>query len=250
MMLSGKAARQYYCGALLSLLLLHSDSFARRHDGGGEYLAPVASSPTQTAAPAARCDERWAKEIADYELADKRQAPKKNGVLFVGSSSIRMWNDLARDFPGQNVINRGFGGSRVADSICYADRIVFPYRPRLVVLYAGDNDLAAGLASDQVFADFKDFVGRVRERLPATRIAFIAIKPSPSRWKLRDEVNRANALIKDYAAGEKNLTYIDVYTPMLGADGRPREELFGPDKLHMNRRGYDVWRNVIGPHLR
>lgn len=237
-----KAAR---CGALMLLLIFGLGSFPIG------ALSPPPSRRQAATTAGGGCDERWAKEIAAYEAADKRQAPPtKDAVLFVGSSSIRLWPDLERDFPGRNVINRGFGGSRVADSTCYADRIIFPYRPRLVVLYAGDNDLAGGLTPEQVFADFKQFAELIRGRSPATRVAFVAIKPSPSRWNLRDRVDRANALVKEYAARENNLTYIDVYTPMIGPDGRPREELFVADKLHMNRRGYDVWRSVIGPHLR
>ncbi|HVG38452.1 MAG TPA: GDSL-type esterase/lipase family protein, partial [Pyrinomonadaceae bacterium] len=143
-----------------------------------------------------------------------------------------------------------FGGSEIADSTFYAARIVTPYRPRLVVLYAGDNDLANGKTPARVFADYKDFVAAVRRKQPATPVAFIAIKPSPARAHLMPLAKEANEMIKNYSSGEKNLLYIDVFTPMLGADGQPRPELFGPDRLHMNKTGYEIWRVAVAPYLR
>lgn len=192
---------------------------------------------------------KWENDIEKFEESDRQNPPAKGGVLFLGSSSIRLWQSLAEDFPRIKPLNRGFGGSEIADSTFYADRIVIPYQPRMVVLYAGDNDLAAGNTPQQVFEDYKAFVSRVQGQLPTTRIAFISIKPSPARESLLPGMKEANRLIEDYAAHDKRLIYIDVFTPMLDRRGNPREELFGPDRLHMNREGYGLWKSVIGPYI-
>lgn len=191
----------------------------------------------------------WESEIKAFEEADRRAAVAEGGVLFVGSSSIRLWETLAADFPSVKVVNRGFGGSHLEDSTHYADRIVIPYRPRLIVLYAGDNDIESGKSPSRVLADFKEFVRVVRRRLPRTRIAFISIKPSPARWHLADQVRRANELIRAYAERTRGLVFIDVFTPMLGSDGKPRPELFVEDGLHLSTEGYRLWRRVISPHV-
>jgi lysophospholipase L1-like esterase len=193
---------------------------------------------------------KWETEIKKFEESDRQNPPAKGAVLFLGSSSIRGWQSLAEDFPGIKVTNRGFGGSEIADSTFYADRIVIPYRPRIVVFYAGDNDLANGKTPQQVFDDYKAFVSRVQRKLPTTRIAFISIKPSPARASLLQSMKDANALIKAYVSHDKSLIYIDVFTPMLRSDGSPRPELFGPDRLHMNREGYSLWKSVVAPYIR
>ena len=195
-------------------------------------------------------ENKWETEIKRFEEADRQNPPPKGAVLFVGSSSIRLWQSLGKDFPGIKVINRGFGGSELADSTFYVDRIVIPYRPKMVVLYAGDNDLASGKTPQQVFEDYKAFVERVHQKLPATRIAFISIKPSPARASLLQSMKDANGMIKAYATRVRKLIYIDVFTPMLGKDGGPRPELFGPDRLHMNSEGYRLWKTVVAPSIR
>jgi lysophospholipase L1-like esterase len=192
---------------------------------------------------------QWEADIKKFEETDRLNPPPKNGLLFLGSSSIRLWSSLQDDFPNTKVINRGFGGSKLADSTYYVDRIVVPYAPKMVVLYAGDNDIAGGMTPQQVFEDYKAFVKDVSRKLPRTKIAFISIKPSPARQTLLSKMKEANELIKSYVEGNKLLVYIDVFTPMLGSDGNPRPELFGPDKLHMNQEGYKLWRSVVGPDL-
>jgi len=147
-----------------------------------------------------------------------------------------------------DVINRGFGGSEIADSTFFVDRIVIPYRPKMVVLYAGDNDLAGGRTPQQVFQDYKAFVERVHRKLPNIRIAFISIKPSPARASLLQSMREANGLIKAYAIHARRLIHIDVFTPMLDKDGSPRPELFG--RLHMNSEGYRLWKLVVAPIIR
>jgi len=191
----------------------------------------------------------WEPDIRQFEQADRANPPRPGAVLFIGSSSIRKWTELAQDFPRTQVLNRGFGGSWLADSTYYAGRIVVPYRPRMIVLYAGDNDINDGHTARQVFDDYVAFVARLRQDLPATPIAFISIKPSPSRATLLPAMQEANAKIRAYAAAHPHLVYIDVATRMLDRNGQPRTELFTEDMLHMNRKGYDLWRGIIEPYL-
>jgi lysophospholipase L1-like esterase len=194
--------------------------------------------------------DKWTADIKKFEAADKTNPPPAHSVVFVGSSSIVKWTSLKADFPGIPVINRGFGGSELADSVFYADRIVIPYRPRTVVLYAGDNDLKSGKSPEKVFADFKAFVAKVHAGLPQTRIVYIAIKPSPSRWNIHDKIMAANALIAAECQRDPLLAFADVYSAMLDAQGQPRPELFVADKLHMNPKGYALWTPVVGPLIR
>jgi lysophospholipase L1-like esterase len=145
------------------------------------------------------------------------------------------------------VRNRGFGGSTLADVVYYADRIVFPYQPRLVVLYAGDNDLMMGRTPERVVSDYRAFVASMRSRLPSTRLVFIAIKPSPSRRALMDQAREANRLIRAEIVQDTLQAYVDVFTPMLGPTGQPRAELFVDDSLHLSRVGYELWRRLLAP---
>ena len=190
---------------------------------------------------------QWNADIAAFEQADRVQPPPAGAVLFIGSSSIRFWQTLASDFPEVHTINRGFGGSEIADSTYFADRIVAPYHPRAIVMYAGDNDIEAGNSPQQVRDDFAAFVRKARAVDPGVPIAFIAIKPSVARAVLLPKIRQANALVRAYAATQTGVTYLDVFTPMLGKDGRPQPDLFGEDGLHMNRKGYLLWIGVIKP---
>lgn len=187
----------------------------------------------------------WEKEINAFAELDKKSFPKKNGVLFVGSSSIRAWRTVAEDFPKFRVINRGFGGSHLEDLNYYAGQIVFPYKPKLIVLYAGENDLAAGKSVENVFSDFKNFVSLVRQNLPKTRIIFVSLKPSPARWNLAPKFKELNGLIKTETEKDKRLLFVDVWTPMLAPDGQPKGDIFLGDKLHMNSEGYKIWRETL-----
>jgi lysophospholipase L1-like esterase len=188
---------------------------------------------------------KWEAEIQKFESADRAQMPPTNAVLFVGSSSIRMWTNLPQAFPNVKTIRRGFGGSQMADATHFADRIVIPYKPRQVFVYEGDNDLAAGKSPEQVVNDFKEFVAKVHKALPKTKISYISVKPSPSREKLRDKALAVNGAIKKLAHWNSRIEYIDVWNPMLGEDGKPRPDIFVADKLHMNAKGYEIWREVI-----
>jgi lysophospholipase L1-like esterase len=192
---------------------------------------------------------RWAAELAAYERQDREHTPPSGGIVFTGSSSIVGWQALEREFPQLPVIQRGFGGSTLAECVQLVDRLVLPLAPRWVVLYAGDNDLAEGATPEDVLARYQAFVERVHDRLPQTRIVFISIKASPQRARLLPRVARANALVAAAAAGQPHLRYVDVYHPMLGADGRPDPALFRADGLHPNAAGYAIWKDALGPHL-
>lgn len=209
----------------------------------------AATALCQTAANTQPAASKWEDAIQAFESADRTNPPPRDAILFIGSSSIRRWTSLAADFAEFKVFNRGFGGSQIADSIAFAPRIVIPYRPKMICLYAGDNDLAAGKSPERVFADFKEFVRTVHDALPETRIVFITIKPSPAREKLLEQARAANQLVRDYCDADERLVYADVFTPMLDAAGKPRAELFVKDMLHTNEAGYALWTSVLRPVL-
>jgi lysophospholipase L1-like esterase len=207
--------------------------------------ADTAPSPAYLAA-----QSRWQSELAAFARADKQNPPAEGGVLFVGSSTIRFWTKLAQDFPQLPVvINRGFGGSTMTDCSYFARELVVRYKPRHVFIYAGDNDLADGHTPLQILESFARFANVVRAELPDTRISYISIKPSPSREKLLPQMRETNDIIGAYLNRLPNSEYIDIFTPMLGADGRPRAELFRGDMLHLNDEGYRLWRSVIAGYL-
>ena len=208
---------------------------------------PRPAGPPQIPGQVSSAD--WEQDMQRFAAADAVAPPPRHAVLFIGSSSIRFWDTLATDFPGVAVINRGFGGSEIRDSTWYADRIVVPYAPRMIVLYAGDNDLASGRSPLQLRDDFRNFVVRVRHGLPRVKIAYIANKPSPSRTHLLAAQREANSLIRQDIARMKGVQFIDIFTLMLDAHGQPREELFREDRLHMNPAGYELWKRVVAPYL-
>ncbi|WCJ60131.1 SGNH/GDSL hydrolase family protein [Fontisphaera persica] len=201
-------------------------------------------------APSATNDfARWEKEIAAFEAADRTNPPPARGILFIGSSSIRLWKTLARDYPRHHVLNRGFGGSQIADSVHFAERIVFPYAPRKIIMYAGGNDINAGKSAEQVAADFRAFVQKVHQRLPQTRIAYLSIAPNPARWAQVERVREANRLIREFTQTDSRLEFIDVFSHMLGPDGQPLPDIFVEDRLHMNEKGYALWKKLVEPYL-
>ncbi|MEZ5366771.1 MAG: SGNH/GDSL hydrolase family protein, partial [Bryobacterales bacterium] len=183
-----------------------------------------------------------------FEKADKAHPPKKGGVVFYGSSSIRKW-DLAKAFPGKDYVNRGFGGSTMPDAIQYLDRVVLPLQPTTIVLYEGDNDIGRGDTGPIVFRDFKTFVDKVHAKLPQTKIVYLAIKPSLARWHLIEQMRTANLMIKEYCYEDPRLIYVDTEKPMLGPDGTPRKDLFVEDGLHMTDKGYAIWNKLVAPYL-
>ncbi len=190
-------------------------------------------------------------EIKAFKTQDSIHFPPKHAILFLGSSSFRKWTDVQQAFPNYKVINRGFGGSTFPDAIRYLDQIVYPYHPRQVLIYEGDNDLASSdrITADSVFNRFKELFFLLRKNLPNTTIDFVSIKPSPSRQRLMPEMERANSLIKDFLKDKKNAAFIDVYHSMLNQNGQPDKSIFGPDDLHMNAKGYAIWQKIIEPYL-
>ena len=193
--------------------------------------------------------ERWLPAIEAFEKSDRSSPPPKNSVLFVGSSSIRGWN-LEKSFPETDLINRGFGGSEIADCTHFAERLIVPHLPHTVVLYAGDNDMARGKGADQVVSDFKTFVAKLRPALSETHVAFLAIKPSFDRWELWPKMKQANEAIATICAEDEKLHYLDIAKVTLGENGRPRPEMFAKDGLHLSPKGYAAWAEVVRPYIK
>lgn len=208
-----------------------------------------ALAPPAPTVPDQVSNTAWAGDMETFAKHDQTQPPPRDGIEFIGSSSIRMWESLARDFPGKPVFNRGFGGSEVRDSTYYADRILVPYAPCKVFLYAGDNDLNSGRTPAQVRDDVLAFVQRVHKDLPDTTVEFLSIKPSPSRAHLLNGINAANTMVRDALAKLPNTGYVDIHTPMLAADGQPDPKLFQQDMLHMTAAGYAIWAQVVRPKV-
>ena len=215
---------------------------------GAAFDAAAASEP---AAAALATPPQWDAAFAAFAADDVAHPHPAGGVLFVGSSSIRLWSNLEYQFKDLPVvIKRGFGGSQLSDCVKNLSRLVLRYRPHTVLVYAGDNDLAAGTAPGEVLRRFTAFVDGVHRDLPDTRIVYISIKPSPARIRLLSQIRETNALIRDYADAKDEVDYIDVFTPMLDAAGKPRAELFRDDALHLNAQGYALWKQIIAPHVR
>ena len=208
----------------------------------------LTAHPFVDAKCAVAAESRWESAIQEFEKQDAAQMPPKNGIVFVGSSSIRKW-DLKKSFPDFNAVNRGFGGSEMSDSVEFADRIVVKYEPRIVVVYAGDNDIAHDKTPQRVCDDFKQFAERVHAKLPKAKVVYIGVKPSIKRWALVEQVREANRLITEVIAKDERLQFVDVDAPMLDTDGTPRKELFVEDGLHLSDEGYVLWTSLVKPHL-
>ena len=192
---------------------------------------------------------KWEKAIAAFEASDQTNPPPRGCIVFVGSSSIVRWTTLASDFPALPVINRGFGGSQLADSVNFAERIITRYHPREVVIYAGGNDINAGKDPDVVFGDFVALVAKIRSGLPQAHLCCISVAPTPKRWEQVEKVRRLNKLLSAYCQ-RHGLDFINVFPLMLGPDGKPRPDIFVEDRLHMNAKGYAIWRSAVLPHLK
>ena len=193
----------------------------------------------------------FADEIQAFKDSDKIAPPPANAILFAGSSSFRKWTDVQDYFPGYTIINRGFGGSSLTDLIYYADDIIFPYQPKQIVIYCGDNDLASSdtITPQIVFDRFKELFTLIRSRMKKVSILYVSIKPSPARKNLLPKMLEANLAIKNFLKKERNTAFADVYYKMLNANGTPIQEIFTDDSLHMNAKGYAVWQKVIEPYL-
>ncbi len=195
-----------------------------------------------------------AQEINAFLAADQKQMPPTGAVLFIGSSSIRLWSTLAQDFPEIPVINRGFGGSQIFESTLYADRIAIPYKPRLIVMFAGTNDIDYGHKTPaQVLQEFQDFAAKIHSGLPDTRLAYISISPTRARWKEEGDVLEANYLIQRWIlttnSPTQKLSFLDAHSALLTTDGQPPVTLERPDGLHFNTEGYKVWTSLLKPRI-
>lgn len=192
--------------------------------------------------------ERFAKVIAEFEDQDKKSPPPTGAIVCTGSSSMRLWHDrIAQDLAPLTVIPRGFGGSMMHDLLHFADRIVLAYKPRAVVIYEGDNDTNFGISPRQVVRTFDQLVQKLHQHNPEMRVYFLAIKPSPRREAIWPVAAATNKLIQQRCEKDGRLVYIDVATPMLNSNGKPDPSLFIKDQLHMNRKGYELWRKVVRP---
>ncbi|WP_020595152.1 GDSL-type esterase/lipase family protein [Spirosoma panaciterrae] len=189
-------------------------------------------------------------EIRAFEQADKTTPAPRNSIVFTGSSSIRLWENLTSYFPNKPVLQRGFGGSQLSDVIYYADRVITPYNPKQVVVYAGENDVAAGKTGQEVYERLVTLFEHVRQKLPNTTFTFISLKPSPSRRKYFPEMDAANRLIKGYLEKQRNAQFVDIRPVMLLKNGQPVPELFRADSLHMLPAGYERWQKVLKPYLK
>lgn len=188
---------------------------------------------------------RFEAEIQKFEETDRKTAPPTRPVLFTGSSSIRFWDNLQSYFPGKTVLQRGFGGSELTDVRHFADRVIVRYQPKQVVMYAGENDLAAGASADSTYARFVDLFRYVRKQVPGVRFTYISIKPSPSRRKFWPAVTETNRRIRRFLKYRRGTDYVDVVPAMLGPNGQPIPELFRADSLHMTPKGYEIWGEVM-----
>ena len=226
----------------------------------GSSFGQAVPPPEQVPAPGAMASKpaplviphnyaQWDKEIAAFEQADRERMPPRGGILFIGSSTIRLWKTLEEDYRGLPVINRGFGGSEIADSTHFADRIIFPYAPRQIVLRAGTNDLHNGRLPAEVAADFAEFVATVRTRLPKAEILYIAGNATPSRWSENDKIQATNQRIRAMALDMPFVAFIDAYDIALTSTGQGRPELFVADRLHFNPDGYKLLVERVRPYL-
>jgi lysophospholipase L1-like esterase len=190
-------------------------------------------------------------EIKAFRRADSITAPPKNAILLIGSSSFTNWKDVAKYFPDQTIINRGFGGSSLPHMIMYAEDVIFKYNPKQILIYCGENDLTGGptITADTIFERLKNLHQLIRSKYKKVPIAYISMKPSPSREKYLDTMQKGNAMIKSFMEHEKRSSYIDVYSSMLDENGKILTHIFLSDKLHMNAEGYKIWQGVIAPYL-
>jgi lysophospholipase L1-like esterase len=193
----------------------------------------------------------FAKDIASFAASDLKNPPQKGQILFIGSSSFTRWTDVATYFPKHKILNRAFGGSTLADVIRYQNQIIYPYQPCQIVIYCGENDIAGDskLSAFDVYNRFRTLYSDIRRHLPTIPVAYVAAKPSPSRWSMRAKYISLNGWIREQSMTDKSLTFIDVWEAMLDKDRRPIADIFVEDNLHMNATGYKIWAPIIEPVL-
>lgn len=190
-------------------------------------------------------------DIQNFRHKDSIQPPPANPILFVGSSSFTKWTDVQNYFPDYTILNRGFGGSTLTDLLRYEEDVIFKYDPKQIVIYCGENDLAASdtITAEMVFDRFKTLLSEIRAVYPKVPVVFISLKPSPSRWRLKDKEIAANKMIEKYLKKQKDVKFVSVWNAMLGPDGKPMQDIFIADNLHMNAKGYAIWQKLLQPYL-
>jgi len=191
-------------------------------------------------------------DIQKFKTQDSINPPLQHAILFVGSSSFTKWKDVQDYFPGYPIINRGFGGSTLPDLIRYASDVIYPYHPKEIIIYCGENDFPADsvTTAQTVFNRFKTLYGMIRKNLSDdVKVVYVSLKPSPSRRQYWPKMIEANKMIKDYINAQKNASFVDVYQPMLNENKQPKPEIFLSDSLHMNAKGYAIWQKELQPYL-
>lgn len=231
---------RFFTGAVFAVALLLDASLRAQ---------PSAVAPLVVGPAAAKSVSKWSKDIAAFAEADRLSPPPAAPIVFTGSSSIRRWSGLDGDFSGYRVINRGFGGSQLSDLREFFEPLILHYRPRQVVIYSGSNDINAGKPVETVVDDLKAIVTRIHQELPETRVLYISNALNPARWAQRDKVREANRRIEAFLAQDPRDRYVDIVSVMMAANGEPRPDIFVADRLHMNRRGYELWIPLIKPLL-
>ncbi len=193
----------------------------------------------------------FADDIRHFKASDSINPPPQNAILFVGSSSFTKWTDVQEYFPNYTIINRGFGGSCLTDVIRYVDDIVFPYHPKQIVIYCGENDFAYydTITSAMVNSRFIKLYELIRNKMPGVKITYVSMKPSPSRWQLKDKFIASNEFIRNFLKKQPNTSFVDVWDKLLDKKGQPLPDIFLDDQLHMNSAGYAIWQKAIKPEL-
>lgn len=225
-----KPMRTKYTFGLLFILSIYFQS---------PFLTPTYAQDT----------DRFKEEVEALTEKYQQRDWKKGGVVFTGSSSIRLWKTLEKDFPKSNIINTGFGGSQTHHLIKYLDQLVLEFEPKKIFIYEGDNDINAGKPIRQILEEFFEIMERVTAVVPDAQFYFISAKPSPSRWAKKGQYELFNEQLRKFAMNHSNANFIDIWTPMLGKDGNPKPELFIEDNLHMNEKGYAIWKKAVKPYL-
>ena len=194
-------------------------------------------------------ETKWGESIAKYESQDSISMPEPRGILLLGSSSFTIWQDVRDYFPGKNIINRGFGGSQMCDVLYFKERLILPYQPVQIILYEGENDIAVGKMPDTIFSELVQLVNWTKTQYPDIRISVLSMKPSPRRWEFRETMVEMNQKLKQYAEESENIDFINIWDPLLGSDGKPVNDNYLEDLLHLNANGYKIWQKAISPFL-
>ncbi len=189
-------------------------------------------------------------EIKAFEKQDSLLMPPKGQIVLAGSSTFRLWFSAKEDLAGFPIINRGFGGSQMSDVNFYFDRIVSKYEPKMILVYEGDNDLASGESPESVFEDFKIFAEKVKRQLPNTKVGFCSIRPSLARVNILEKQKQANRMIQQYCRNNKGFYYVDIQKDFYQKNGNLMPDIFVSDKLHMNKKGYDIWTKATRKFLK